>query len=73
MERVRHAAAGYKKEAGSLLQGLLAAAEAFGHRLPEMYAGEQRSEGSAPLPHSAGCRPAGTAAAAGVLLLTVLA
>ena len=73
MERVRHAAAGYKKEAGSLLQGLLAAAEAFGHRLPEMYAGEQRSEGSAPLPHPAGCRPAGTAAAAGVLLLTVLA
>ncbi|MFF8973761.1 glycogen debranching N-terminal domain-containing protein [Streptomyces sp. NPDC014995] len=67
------AGAGYEKEAGSLLRGLLAAAEAFGHRLPEMYAGEQRTEGSAPLPHPAACRPAATAAAAGVLLLTTLA
>ncbi|MFC9286244.1 glycogen debranching N-terminal domain-containing protein [Streptomyces sp. NPDC057052] len=67
------AAAGYEKEAGSLLRGVLAAAEAFGHRLPEMYGGEQRTEGSAPLPHPAACRPAATAAAAGVLLLTTVA
>ncbi|MFD3930667.1 glycogen debranching N-terminal domain-containing protein [Streptomyces sp. NPDC058614] len=67
------AAAGYEKEASSLLRGVLAAAEAFGHRLPEMYAGEQRAQGSAPLPHPAACRPAATAAAAGVLLLTSLA
>lgn len=67
------AAAGYEKEAGSLLRGLLAAAETFGHRLPEMYAGEQRAEGSAPLPHPAACRPAAMSAAAGVLLLSVLA
>ncbi|MEV6177658.1 glycogen debranching N-terminal domain-containing protein [Streptomyces sp. NPDC052015] len=67
------AAAGYEKEAGSLARGVLAAAEAFDHRLPEMYAGEQRTEGSAPLPHPAACRPAATAAAAGVLLLTSLA
>lgn len=67
------AAAGYDKEAGSLLRGLLAAAESFGHRLPEMYAGGQRTEGGAPLPHPAACRPAATAAAAGVLVLTVLA
>jgi glycogen debranching enzyme len=66
-------AAGYEKEASSLLRGVLAAAEAFGHRLPEMYAGEQRTEGSAPLPHPAACRPSSTAAAAGVLLLTTLA
>jgi glycogen debranching enzyme len=66
-------AAGYEKEAGSLLQGLLVAAESFGHRLPEMYAGEQRTEGSAPLPHPAACRPSATAAAAGILLLTTLA
>ncbi|MFG2129618.1 glycogen debranching N-terminal domain-containing protein [Streptomyces sp. NPDC048751] len=65
--------AGYEKEAGSLLRGVLAAAEAFGHRLPEMYAGEQRTDGSTPLPHPAACRPAATAAAAGVLLLTTLA
>ncbi|MER5429067.1 glycogen debranching N-terminal domain-containing protein [Streptomyces sp. NPDC002588] len=64
------AAAGYEKEAGGLLRGALAAAETFGHRLPEMYAGERRTEGSAPLPHPAACRPAATAAAAAVLLLT---
>ncbi|MDH6628774.1 hypothetical protein M2271_006609 [Streptomyces sp. LBL] len=67
------AAAGYEKEATSLLRGVLAAAETFGHRLPEMYAGEQRTEGSTPLPHPAACRPAATTAAAGVLLLTTLA
>ncbi|WP_069884770.1 glycogen debranching N-terminal domain-containing protein [Streptomyces luteocolor] len=67
------AAAGYEKEASSLLRGLLAAAESFGHRLPEMYAGEQRTEGGAPLPHPAACRPAATAAAAGVHVLTALA
>lgn len=67
------AAAGYEKEASSLLRGVLAAAEAFAYRLPEMYAGEQRTEGGLPLPHPAACRPAATAAAAGVLLLTTLA
>ncbi|MER5199134.1 glycogen debranching N-terminal domain-containing protein [Streptomyces sp. NPDC002755] len=66
------AAAGYEKESAALLRGLLTAAEAFGHRLPEMYAGEQRGDGRAPLPHPAACRPAATAAAAGVLLLTTL-
>lgn len=67
------AAAGYEKAATSLLRGTLAAADTFGHRLPEMYAGEQRTDGSAPVPHPAACRPAATAAAAGVLLLTTLA
>ncbi|GAA4820345.1 glycogen debranching N-terminal domain-containing protein [Streptomyces ziwulingensis] len=66
------AAAGHEREAGSLARGTLAAAGAFGHRLPEMYAGEQRTEGGAPLAHPAACRPAATAAAAGVLLLTSL-
>ncbi|MEU6550933.1 glycogen debranching N-terminal domain-containing protein [Streptomyces sp. NPDC046915] len=67
------AAAGYEKEAGGLLRGLLAAAECFGHRLPEMYAGEQRADGNAPVPHPAACRPAATAAASGVLVLAALA
>lgn len=67
------ATAGYDKEAASLLRGTLAAAGHFGHRLPEMYGGEQRTDGGAPLPHPAACRPAATAAAAGVLLLTTLA
>ncbi|MEU1851020.1 glycogen debranching N-terminal domain-containing protein [Streptomyces sp. NPDC019990] len=67
------AATGYEKEASSLLRGALGAAEVFAYRLPEMYAGEQRTRGSAPLPHPAACRPAATPAAAGVLLLTALA
>lgn len=67
------ATAGYEKEASALLRGLLAAAEAFQYRLPEMYAGEQRTGGGAPLPHPAACRPAATAAASGVLLLATLA
>ncbi|MEU6369201.1 glycogen debranching N-terminal domain-containing protein [Streptomyces sp. NPDC046931] len=66
------AAAGYEKEASGLLHGMLAASEAFGYRLPEMFAGEPRRERGAPLPHPAACRPAATAAAAGVLLLTAL-
>ncbi|MFR0356773.1 glycogen debranching N-terminal domain-containing protein [Streptomyces sediminimaris] len=67
------ATAGYEKEASSLLRGALAAAGTFGYRLPEMHAGEQRTDGSAPLPHPAACRPAATAAAAGVLLPLTLA
>ncbi|MFH8559373.1 glycogen debranching N-terminal domain-containing protein [Streptomyces sp. NPDC017988] len=67
------AAAGYDKEASSLLRGMLSAASCFDHRLPEMYAGEQRTEGGAPLPHPAACRPAAIAAAAGVHVLTALA
>ncbi|WP_436841961.1 hypothetical protein [Streptomyces bobili] len=46
-------AAGYEKEVGSLLRGVLAAAEAFGHRAPRVVRREQRTEGSAPLPHPA--------------------
>ncbi|MFE4641600.1 glycogen debranching N-terminal domain-containing protein [Streptomyces sp. NPDC056730] len=66
-------AAGYEEEASSLLRGVLDAAEAFGHRLPEMYAGERRTAGGAPVPHPAACRPAAVAAAAGIHLLTALA
>ncbi|MEU1311627.1 glycogen debranching N-terminal domain-containing protein [Streptomyces cinnamoneus] len=66
-------AAGYEKEASGLLRGALDAAEVFGYRLPEMYAGEQRTAGSAPLPHPAACRPAAVAAAGAVHLLATLA
>lgn len=67
------AQAGFEKEAAGLLGGLLDAAEAFGYRLPEMFAAEQRTTGSAPVPHPAACRPAAVAAAAGVHALTALA
>ncbi|MEU6298856.1 amylo-alpha-1,6-glucosidase [Streptomyces erythrochromogenes] len=67
------AAAGFQKEASGLIRGLLDAAEAFGYRLPEMFAAEQRTAGSVPIPHPAACRPAAVAAAAGVHVLTALA
>ncbi|MFD5877826.1 amylo-alpha-1,6-glucosidase [Streptomyces yangpuensis] len=67
------AAAGFEKEAAGLLRGLLDAAEAFGYRLPEMFAAEQRTAGSVPVPHPAACRPAAGAAAAGIHALTALA
>lgn len=65
--------AGFEKEAAGLLRGLLDAAETFGYRLPEMYAAEQRTVGSVPLPHPSACRPAAVAAAAGIHALTALA
>ncbi|WP_430981008.1 glycogen debranching N-terminal domain-containing protein [Streptomyces luteoverticillatus] len=65
--------AGYEKEATGLLRGVLDASESFGHRLPEMYAGDQRTTGGAPLPHPAACRPAAVAAAGAVQLLTAAA
>ncbi|MGW7517088.1 glycogen debranching N-terminal domain-containing protein [Streptomyces sp. NPDC054796] len=65
--------AGHENEAGALLRGMVDAAETFGFRLPEMYAAEQRTEGSVPLPHPSACRPAAVAAAGAVRLLTTLA
>ncbi|MFE2165508.1 glycogen debranching protein, partial [Streptomyces sp. NPDC059447] len=66
------AQAGFEKEASGLLGGLLDAAEAFGYRLPEMFASEQRTTAGVPLPHPAACRPAAVAAAAGVHVLSAV-
>ncbi|MFG2890632.1 glycogen debranching N-terminal domain-containing protein [Streptomyces sp. NPDC048248] len=63
------AAAGHEKEAGALTRGILDAAAGFGHRLPEMYAGEQRTADGVPVPHPAACRPAAVAAAGAVQML----
>ncbi|MEE1781831.1 glycogen debranching N-terminal domain-containing protein [Streptomyces sp. SP17BM10] len=57
------AEAGHENEAGTLLEGLLAAATHFEGRVPEMYAGEQRIPGCPPVPHPAACRPAALSAA----------
>ncbi|WP_346776435.1 glycogen debranching N-terminal domain-containing protein [Streptomyces sp. HNM0574] len=65
--------AGFEREARSLLHGVIDAAETFGNRLPEMYAAEQRTEGSAPLPHPTACRPSALAAAGVVRMLTAVA
>ncbi|MFB7475718.1 glycogen debranching N-terminal domain-containing protein [Kitasatospora sp. NPDC056184] len=57
------AEAGHENEAGALLEGLLGAAAHFEGRLPEMYAGEQWTPGSPPVPHPGACRPAAVSAA----------
>ncbi|MER6046937.1 glycogen debranching N-terminal domain-containing protein [Streptomyces sp. NPDC001793] len=67
------AAAGHEAAAGALTKGILDAAESFGHRLPEMFAGEQRTGGGVPVPHPAACRPAAVAAAGAVQMLIALA
>ncbi|MFG2097794.1 glycogen debranching N-terminal domain-containing protein [Streptomyces sp. NPDC048612] len=67
------AAAGHERTADALTRGVLDAAESFGYRLPEMYAGEQRTGDGAPVPHPAACRPAAVAAAGAVYILVALA
>lgn len=65
--------AGFESQASALVKGVMDAAEEFGFRLPEIYAGEQRTPGAAPSPHPMACRPSAVAAAAGVHLLAGLA
>jgi glycogen debranching enzyme len=60
---------GHHRQAESLLSGLLAAAPSFGFRMPELYGGEQREPGYAPLPYPASCRPQAWSAAAAVSML----
>jgi glycogen debranching enzyme len=57
------AMAGHGGRALSLVEGLLAAAEHFGWRLPELYGGDARAENPRPVPYPAACRPQAWAAA----------
>lgn len=61
---------GFRDEAGLLTEGLLAAAEGFGYRMPELHAGDSAAESSAPLPYPAACRPQAWSAAAAVAVLS---
>ncbi|SIN38721.1 glycogen debranching N-terminal domain-containing protein [Micromonospora cremea] len=63
------ARAGHRDAALGLAEGLLAAAEAFDYRLPELYGGDDRSLVNRPVPYPAACRPQAWAAAGAVLLL----
>ncbi|MFG2821982.1 glycogen debranching N-terminal domain-containing protein [Kitasatospora sp. NPDC048365] len=67
------AEAGFEREAGALLEGLLDSSTHFEARLPEMYAGEQKVADCPPVPHHAACRPAAVSAAAAVHLVLSLA
>lgn len=66
------ARAGQADAAAELAVQLLAAAEGFDRRLPELFAGFGVDEVAAPVPYPASCRPQAWAAAAVVELLRVV-
>ncbi|WP_213450522.1 glycogen debranching N-terminal domain-containing protein [Rhizomonospora bruguierae] len=67
----RLAAAGHAEVAARLAGGLLAAAEAFDYRLPELHAGDARLDLPRPVPYPAACRPQAWSAASAIVLLNV--
>ncbi len=61
------AEAGLHRHAAVLVDGMLAAAEAFGYRMPELHAGDAASDVTVPAPYPAACRPQAWSAAAAVV------
>ncbi|MGI5291469.1 glycogen debranching N-terminal domain-containing protein [Nonomuraea polychroma] len=59
---------GFDAEAAALAEGLLAAAESFGYRLPELYAGDARERVGRPVAYPAACRPQAWSAAAALTI-----
>ena len=53
---------GFAEEAACVAEGLLTAAEGFGYRLPELFAGDPADEVWPPVPYPASCRPQAWAA-----------
>lgn len=66
------ARAGLHDDAAPLAAGLVRAAAAFDHRLPELFAGHPRDRYARPVPYPASCRPQAWAAASAVLVLQAL-
>lgn len=65
--------AGFGTEAGILITGLLAAAESFDYRMPELHSGDAASAITAAVVYPAACRPQAWSAAAAISVLgTVL-
>ncbi|WP_282943735.1 glycogen debranching N-terminal domain-containing protein [Cellulomonas endometrii] len=63
------ARAGHAREAAALAEGLLAAAQDFDDRLPELYGGDARGTVPRAVPYPAACRPQAWSAAAAVSVL----
>lgn len=64
--------AGLDAHARQVAGGLLAAAEGFAGRVPELHAGDPVSETPVPTPYPAACRPQAWSAAAAVVCLEIL-
>jgi hypothetical protein len=60
------ALAGLEAEANLVIEGLLAAAEGFGFRMPELHSGDPIDQTPVPTPYPAACRPQAWSAAAAV-------
>ena len=65
------ARAGLLDDARSVVDGLLAAAEAFDFRMPELHAGDAATMTTAPAPYPAACRPQAWSAAAAIVCLQI--
>lgn len=63
---------GFVDEAAILARGLLAAADGFDYRLPELFSGHSADEVSPPIPYPASCRPQAWAAASAVPIAVAL-
>ncbi|WP_380172342.1 glycogen debranching N-terminal domain-containing protein [Kineococcus sp. DHX-1] len=62
---------GFAEQAAPLVDGLLAAAEAFDYRIPELHAGDARADVPVPVPYPASCRPQAWSSAAAVAVAAV--
>lgn len=61
--------AGFPEEAAALIDGLLAAAEGFDYRMPELHSGDASTVSRVPIPYPAACRPQAWSAGASVAVL----
>ena len=67
------ALAGLDDAADSVVTGLLAAAEGFGFRVPELHSGDPATQTPVPTPYPAACRPQAWSAAAAVTAAAIAA
>ncbi|MCU1437064.1 MAG: amylo-alpha,6-glucosidase [Naasia sp.] len=63
---------GFEDAAEQLAEGLLAAAEGFGYRMPELHSGDAAGVVGAPVPYPAACLPQAWSAAASVGVMATL-
>ncbi|WP_375383684.1 glycogen debranching N-terminal domain-containing protein [uncultured Microbacterium sp.] len=66
------ARAGLDDQARAVVEDMLAAAEGFGYRLPELHAGDPAGRTRVPIPYPAACRPQAWSAAAAVVCAEIL-
>lgn len=66
------ARAGLVGPARDIVAGLLAAAEGFGYRVPELHSGDAAADTSLPTPYPAACRPQAWSAAAAITCREIL-